>query len=292
MPANALSVLAKIIDRSGPLPAVSAGDGAALRAGVIQVCVPDRHLFVAHGRSALSEGPTENGYRPAINTLFRSAALSYGRHSICVLLSGVLDDGVLGAAAIRARGGTMVVQHPGDALYPAIPMNAIRAGVVDHQVAAGEVGAVLAKLTETEVEARHTEPDENMELENRIAMGRRFSTTADAEKLGPHSGYTCPDCSGSLMTLSEGNYRCWVGHAWSADALLDARDDEVDGALRVALRSLQEKAKLSRKLAENAGSGMLFKRYTQVVDEAERALTILGKRLSIAGSVAGERGGG
>ncbi len=292
MPANALSVLAKIIDRSGPLPAVSAGDGAALRAGVIQVCVPDRHLLVADGRSALSEGPTENGYRPAINTLFRSAALSYGRHSICVLLSGVLDDGVLGAAAIRARGGTMVVQHPEDALYPAIPMNAIRAGVVDHQVAAGEVGAVLAKLTETEVEARHTEPDENMELENRIAMGRRFSTTADAEKLGPHSGYTCPDCSGSLMTLSEGNYRCWVGHAWSADALLDARDDEVDGALWVALRSLQEKAKLSRKLAENAGSGMLFKRYTQVVDEAERALTILGKRLSIAGSVAGERGGG
>jgi two-component system chemotaxis response regulator CheB len=91
-----------------------------------------------------------------------------------------------------------------------------------------------------------------MELENCIAMDRRFSTTADAEKLGPHSGYTCPDCSGSLMTLSEGNYRCWVGHAWSADALLDARDDEVDGALRVALRSLQEKAKLSRKLAENA----------------------------------------
>jgi hypothetical protein len=105
-------------------------------------------------------------------------------------------------------------------------------------------------------------------------------------------GYTCPDCNGSLMTVSEGNYRCRVGHAWTADALLDARDDEVDGALWVALRSLQEKARLSRKLAENAGSGTLFKRYSQVADEAERALTILGKRLSIAGSVAGEHGGG
>jgi two-component system, chemotaxis family, protein-glutamate methylesterase/glutaminase len=97
---------------------------------------------------------------------------------------------------------------------------------------------------------------------------------------------------GSLMTVSEGNYRCRVGHAWTADALLDARDDEVDGALWVAWRSLQEKARLSRKLAENAGSGTLFKRYSQVADEAERALTILGKRLSIAGSVAGEHGGG
>jgi two-component system chemotaxis response regulator CheB len=292
MPANAPSVLAKIIDRNGPLPAVSASNGAALQAGVIHVGVPDRHLLIADRRSVLSEGPTENGYRPAINALFRSAALSFGPRSIGVLLSGVLDDGVVGAAAIRAMGGTTVVQQRGDALYPAMPMNAIRAGVVDHQVAAGEVGAVLAKLTETEVDARHMEPDENIALENRIAMGRRFSTTADADKLGPHSRYTCPDCNGSLMTVSEGNYRCRVGHAWTADALLDARDDEVDGALWVALRSLQEKARLSRTLAENAGSGTLFKRYSQVADEAERALTILGKRLSIAGSVAGEHGGG
>lgn len=171
-------------------------------------------------------------------------------------------------------------------------MNAIRAGVVDHQVAAGEVGALLAKLTDMEVAARHMEPDQNMELENRIAMGRRFSTTASAEKLGPHSGYTCPDCNGSLMTVSEGNYRCRIGHSWSADALLGARDDEVDGALWVALRSLQEKAKQSRKLAENAGSGLLFKRYTEVADEAERAMTILGRRLSEAPSRTGEHGGG
>ena len=68
-----------------------------------------------------------------------------------------------------------------------------------------------------------------MELENRIAMGRSFSTAFDGEALGPRSGYTCPDCNGSLMTLSDNNYRCRVGHAWSGDALLKARDDEVEG---------------------------------------------------------------
>ena len=110
MPANAPSVLTKIIDRDGRLPAVSARNGAALQVGVAHVGVPDRHLLIADGRSVLSEGPTENGYRPTSNALFRSAALSFGLRSIGVLLSGVLDDGVLGTAAIRTRGGKQYSQ--------------------------------------------------------------------------------------------------------------------------------------------------------------------------------------
>lgn len=136
------------------------------------------------------------------------------------------------------------------------------------------------------------EPDESMELENRIAMGRRFATSFESELLGPHSGYTCPDCNGSLMNVSENNYRCRVGHAWTADALLKARDDEIETALWVALRSLREKAALSRRLASQVGSGMLHRRYTEVADEAEHAVTVLGKRLSEATSGTGERGDG
>lgn len=119
-----------------------------------------------------------------------------------------------------------------------------------------------------------------MELENRIAKGTRFAVEINGETLGDPSGYTCPDCNGSLMTLDEGSYRCRVGHAWSAESLLTARDDEVDGALWVALRSLQEKANLCRRLARNAGSGPTFNRYTRLADEAEHAVTVLGKRLS------------
>src|SRR4051812_2932545 len=82
MPANAPSVLAKIIDRSGPLPAESATNGAALEPGRIHVAIPDRHLVVIDHRLMLSEGPTESGYRPAINTLFRSVALEFGPRAI------------------------------------------------------------------------------------------------------------------------------------------------------------------------------------------------------------------
>jgi two-component system chemotaxis response regulator CheB len=280
MPAGAPSVLAKIIDRSGPVPAVTATNGTPLEPGHIYVAVPDHHLLVEDQRVVLSEGPTENSYRPAINALFRSTALTFGSRAIGVLMSGVLDDGVLGLTAIRARGGTTVAQRPDDALYPAMPQNALNAGVVDHQVAAAEVGALLKRLTDRIIEEPQMEPDTNMELENRIAKGPRFDTSVDGEELGPPSGYTCPDCNGSLMALEHKSFRCRVGHAWTADALLNARDDEVEGALWIALRSLQEKARLSRRLARNVGSGRMFDRYTDIADEAEQAMTVLGKRLA------------
>jgi two-component system chemotaxis response regulator CheB len=219
-------------------------------------------------------------------------ALNFGTHSIGMLCSGVLDDGVLGAAAIRSRGGITIVQKPDDALYPSMPLNAIHAGVVDHQVAATEVGPLLTRLAERDIEEREMETDRSMELENRIAMGRRFSTSFDAEALGPHSGYTCPDCNGSLMSVSENNYRCRVGHAWTADALLRARDDEIENALWVALRSLREKATLSRRLASQVGPGMLHRRYLDLADEAEHAVSVLGKRLSETDAGSGVRGDG
>ncbi|OBG32708.1 chemotaxis protein CheB [Mycobacterium sp. E3198] len=280
VPAGAPSVLARIIDRCGPLPARAAQDGAPLEPGHIYVGTPDRHLLVADHRVLLSQGPTENGHRPAINALFRSVAVTFGHRAIGVLLSGVLDDGVLGLAAIRSRGGTTIGQAPGDALFAALPTNARDAGVLDRQAAAADIGAVLKELSQKEIEDPIMEPDAALDLENRIAMTARFSTDFDTQDLGAPSGYTCPDCNGSLITITEGHFRCQVGHAWTADALLAARDTEVEGALWVALRSLREKAKLARQLADKAGPGLLSRRYTGLAEESERALAVLGDRLA------------
>jgi two-component system chemotaxis response regulator CheB len=280
LPSRAPSVLARILDRNGPLPAADAVHGEPLAPGTIRVAVPNRHLVVDHHRTALSEGPSENSQRPAINALFRSVALAYGQRAVSVLLSGVLDDGTLGSAAVRSLGGTTIAQSPDEALFPAMPRNAIDAGVIDHQLPAGKVGALLTELADRDDEQRAAKPDARMELENRIATARRFSAKFDTEELGPPSGYTCPDCNGSLQTLSKGNYRCHVGHAWTADALLQAHDGEIEGALWVAVRSLQEKAKLSRRLADQVGPGMTRARYQALADEAEHAMDVLGNRLS------------
>ncbi len=280
VPAGAPSILARIIDRSGPLPAVAAEDGAALEPGRIYVGIPDRHLLVADHRLLLSQGPTENGYRPAINALFRSVALTFGPRAIGVLLSGVLDDGVLGMSAIRARGGTTIGQSPEDASFPAMPTNAAEAGAVDRVSNAADVGVILKELSRREIEDFDMERDSAMELENRIAMMSRFATDFDSEKLGTPSGYICPDCNGSLASIGQGNFRCQVGHAWTAEALLSARDSELEGAMWIAVRSLQEKVRLARDMADKAGTGLLFRRYAAVAEEAERALTLLSDRLS------------
>jgi two-component system chemotaxis response regulator CheB len=282
LPAGSPSVLARILNRNGPLPVEPATDGAPLEPGTVRVAVPDRHLLAYDHRIALSQGPTENGHRPAINSLFRSVALSIGCRAVSVVLSGVLDDGTLGSAAIRSRGGTTIAQSPSDALFPAMPLAAIEAGVVDHQVEAGEVGALLVRLAERTFEERKMKRDANLELENRIAMSRRFSTNFNTEDLGPPSGYTCPDCHGALIGVSQGNFRCHVGHAWTGDALLGARDGEIESALWIAMRSLKEKAKLSRRLAEQVGAGMLRDRYQATADETERAMSVLGTRLTDA----------
>ncbi|OCB41480.1 protein-glutamate methylesterase [Mycobacterium malmoense] len=283
IPAGTPSVLDRIVDRSGPLPAVPAEDGAALEPARIYVARPDRHLMVDDHRVVLSQGPTENGHRPAINALFRSVALTFGPRAIGVLLSGVLDDGVLGLGAIRSRGGTTIGQSAEDALFPTLPNNARDAGVLDREAAAADIGALLKELSHQEPKDPNMQRDAAMELENRIAMMSRFATDFDTQQLGAPSGYTCPDCNGSLVSISEGNFRCQVGHAWTADALLAARDDEVEGALWVALRSLQEKARLARQLAEKVGQGVLNRRYTGLAEETERALRVLSDRLSSGG---------
>lgn len=291
MAAGAPSVLARILDRNGPLPAVQATEGAPLEASKIYVSIPDHHLLVDDHHIVLSDGPTENGHRPAINALFRSVALAYGQRAVGVLLSGVLDDGQLGLAAIRSRGGTTIAQSPADALFPTMPQNAIDAALVDHTVPAAELGGLLKQLADREFEDLEMERDARMELENRIAMAGRFSTDFDTTALGPPSEFSCPDCNGTMIAISEGNYRCHVGHAWSADALLRARDKEVDGALWVAIRSLQEKAKLSRRLADQVTPGILSERYTALAEEAEQAMSILTHRLAEVYSKQGERAG-
>ncbi len=183
VPAGAPSVLARIIDRSGPLPAAAAKHGARLGPGHIYVSSPDRHLLVVDHRVVLSQGPPENGHRPAINALFRSVALAFGPRAIGVLLSGVLDDGVLGLAAIRSRGGTTIGQSPEDAAFPVLPANARDAGVLDRQAAAADIGAVLKELSHREIEEPNMEPDGATGFENRIATSSRFSTDLDTEQL-------------------------------------------------------------------------------------------------------------
>lgn len=147
--------------------------------------------------------------------------------------------------------------------------------MLDRQAAAAQIGAIIKELSHREIEDPTVEPDASQEMENRIAMASRFSTDFNTQQLGAPSGYTCPDCNGSLLSIGEGHFRCQVGHAWTAEALLAARDEGIEGALWIAVRGLHEKANLARRLADKAGPGMLSGHYEALAEETERALQVL-----------------
>jgi len=136
VPAHGPSVLPRILSRSGPLPATHPQDGQAIRTGRIYVAPPDYHLLVKNGYVRLTRGPRENKHRPSVDSLFRTAARTYGPRVVGVVLSGVLDDGTAGLAAIKLAGGIAAVQHPDDALYPGMPQSALNNVAVDHALPA------------------------------------------------------------------------------------------------------------------------------------------------------------
>jgi two-component system, chemotaxis family, protein-glutamate methylesterase/glutaminase len=151
-PASSVSVLPRILQRNGRLQACHAEQGEPILPGRIYVAPPDRHLLVGEGTIDLARGPRENGHRPAIDPLFRTAAKRYGPRVIGVLLSGTLDDGTAGMLMIKRTGGLCVVQSPADALFSGMPVSALVNASVDYAVPIAEMGSLLSRLvTQTAV---------------------------------------------------------------------------------------------------------------------------------------------
>ncbi|QFZ19130.1 chemotaxis protein CheB [Saccharothrix syringae] len=281
LPAGGTSALPQIIRRAGPLPAVSARSGMPLTRGRVHVAPPDHHLLVVEDRFVLSHGPAENGHRPAIDVLFRSAAIAGGPRVVGVILSGVLDDGVAGLVAIRTRGGTAVVQDPDDALYAGMPENALRHVETTHVRPAAELGPLLAGLVRDPVGVTAAPPvPARLAQENRIARDLRGVLEVDAHMIGEASEYSCPDCNGVLNEVEPDSlrFRCQIGHAWSAEALAQAQGDAFEKALWTALRTLEEKASLSHRMVETArgwGDQRRIDRYLGLAEESTRAATVL-----------------
>src|SRR5256885_4553560 len=137
--AHSPSFVPDILDRSGLLETVQASDGMEIKHGRIYVAPPDHHMLVGHGNVRVVRGPKENRHRPAVDPLFRSAALAYGPRVVGVILTGALDDGTAGLRAVKRCGGLAVVQDPRDALFPSMPQSALQHVRVDHCLSVGEI---------------------------------------------------------------------------------------------------------------------------------------------------------
>src|SRR5262245_15094522 len=187
----ASSALPSILNRCGQLHAAHAEDGEELHAGRVYVAPPDHHLIVYDGKIGVTQGPKENGVRPAIDPLFRTAVHALGRRVIAVVLSGSLDDGTEGLRVVKARGGTTVAQDPDDALFPSMPANAIRYARPDHIVTLAALPQLLVELAD-KLSNRHS-PHEEAPMDDQMET----DASADAQD-GEITELRCPDCGGTL----------------------------------------------------------------------------------------------
>jgi two-component system chemotaxis response regulator CheB len=240
--------LADILGKAGALPAVAAVDGMPLTPGRIHAAVPDRHLLIGdHDLVRLSRGPRENRVRPAVDSLFRAAARWCGPRVIGVVLSGTLDDGAAGLAAITQRGGTALVQRPEDARFGGMPRAALAAVPDATQATAAQLARHITELV-GQAAPPADEPDEALIWETDMAE-RAHSTAA---KAGRPVGLGCPECSGGMNAVQTGqalHYVCHVGHSYSPQTLLATRTENIEAAVWTALSALQEKAMVLRELA-------------------------------------------
>jgi two-component system, chemotaxis family, protein-glutamate methylesterase/glutaminase len=279
-PPQSISALPNILQRASALDVAQAVDGDDIVPGRICVARPDQHLVLTGGRIRSTNGPREQGHRPAIDPLFRSAARVFGPRVVGVILSGTLDDGTVGMIEVKARGGLALVQEPEEAAYPGMIMSALRSVAVDHVAPARDLASILDRVAREKDAEREPLPSD--------APGDFAAGTAalrNPSPLGSPSPMVCPECGGVLFEREQDgffHFRCHVGHAFSEEALFASQSRALEGALWSAVRALEEKAALSRRLAEQAGHRGLNRAVAQfhgAAREAEHGSNILRQTL-------------
>jgi two-component system chemotaxis response regulator CheB len=254
VPASSHSLLPRILTRAGHLDARHPDDGELTERGIIYVAPPDHHLLVKPGSVRVVRGPRENGHRPAIDPLFRSAATSYGARVVCVVLSGNLDDGATGALAVHHAGGVVIAEDPEQALYPGIP-TAVVASVPTATV------LPLDRIAQHVMQVLETPVPEAPAMSQRPTIGDTPPSPDPVEleepaiealaRSGESTGFTCPECHGGIFAMRlEGSqhFRCRVGHAFTAETLLAEQRASLEAALWTALRALEESVEMARRL--------------------------------------------
>lgn len=230
---------AELLAAKARMPVALATHGERIEHGRVYVAPADMHLLVRAGHVDVVRGPRENGHRPSVDVLFRSAARTYASRVIGVVLTGYQDCGTTGLMSIKARGGIAVVQDPNDAAVPEMPQSSIDNVEVDHVAPLADMPELLQKLVATPA------PDADMPASEEVLE-------IEGEQPAVGVSLSCPLCHGALAETKVGafdHFRCHVGHSFSLDVLAEAQDEDIERALWAAVRSLEDGANLSKRVA-------------------------------------------
>lgn len=295
--ANSPGLLPQILRRTSRLDVSLAQDRETIVPGRIYVAPPDHHLLVKRAYVRVVRGPKENGFRPALDPLFRSAARAYGARVIGLVLSGGLNDGTHGLSILTELGGIALVQDPQEAMVPSMPLSAIQNVEVHRVVKSKEMAPTLVELVRGRVGAAVEPPGDYPDI------AETGDSLAQHPPQGDPSPYTCPECGGALWEVTEPSkllrFRCHVGHAYTAESLLAGQEGNLEIVLWSALRALEENGALRRRMSQRtaeAGLAELARKYAAEAEEIEQRAEVLRGLLQRAperelrAAVAGEGG--
>lgn len=274
------STLDAVLRQAGALKVGFASHGSHIEPGVIRLAPPDRHLLVVDDILELSRGPRENMSRPAVDPLFRSAAVAKGSRVVGVVLTGLLDDGTAGMEAIKRCGGVTVVQDPEDAEHPGMPQSVLNSGVeVDFCLPLADIPPLLARLAASEAPVGPTIPED---LKSEVEMLRDgYRDQATLGENGWPSGFICPECGGALFEMTHGKtprYRCRIGHAYTGKTLMADQWEAAEKALVAAVRTMDERAKFCDRMAVNMrdqNRESLAREYLEQAEEMRAQVEVL-----------------
>lgn len=247
------NVLLDALNALGNLKCSQATNGTRLQNGHIYLAPSEHHLMIDDNHTTLvTKGAQENRSRPAIDPLFRSAAVVFANRVIGIVLTGYLDDGTAGMLAIQRCGGTCIVQDPADAQYPDMPRNVLNQVKVNYCLPVAEMGGLLYKLLAAQPGKRKAIPHD-IEVETKIAK-RVLSDLPAVNALGDQVPFNCPGCGGVLWNVEKGSvkrYRCHTGHAYTSAALLAGQNMRIEETMWTALRMFEERKNLLTTMAQS-----------------------------------------
>jgi len=149
MPPVFTRVLAERLQARCRVPVREATGGEALAGAGVFIAPGDHHLTVVREdselRLRLSQQPPENSCRPAADVLFRSAAAAAGSGALAVVMTGLGQDGMRGAGAIRAAGGAVLAQDEASSLVWGMPGAIVHAGLADEILPLDRLGPFIAR---------------------------------------------------------------------------------------------------------------------------------------------------
>ena len=143
------TIIADILARRTELAVELARHGERASPGTVYVAPPNRHLLVEpDGLLALTDSELVHFVRPSADLLFESVAGSYGARAIACVLTGTGSDGAMGVSAVKARGGTVLVEDPATAEFRGMPEAAIATGAADFVLVLDEIAQVVIGLVD------------------------------------------------------------------------------------------------------------------------------------------------